>query len=137
MNIICADNIHVAVIDKHQSIKDSREILDTMASARYNHDCDALIVYRESLDDTFFDLKTGIAGEMLQKFSNYGMKIAIVGEFGQYKSKSLRGFIYECNKGNCVFFKSSVEEALKAFLKLSVLPALCRQPESFKKALHL
>lgn len=101
----------ICVIDKNEKITSVQDALDMMSSAYYNHDCAALIVYKESLDEAFFDLKTGIAGEILQKFSNYRLKLAIVGDFSVYGSKSLRDFIYECNKGNSVYFVSSVDEA--------------------------
>ena len=45
-----------------------------------------------------------MAGEILQKFSNYRMKLAIIGEFEKYKSKSLKAFITESNRGNLIFF---------------------------------
>jgi hypothetical protein len=85
-------------------------------SASYNYGCDRLIVYKESLDEKFFDLKTGFAGEILQKFSNYKMKLAIIGDFSEYvsKSKSFHDFVYESNKGNRVFFKETPEEGMMA-----------------------
>jgi len=61
----------------------------------------------------FFDLKTGLAGEILQKFSNYRVKLAIVGDFEEVKSKSLRDFIRESNRGRTVNFVNSVEEAVE------------------------
>ncbi|WP_083996437.1 DUF4180 domain-containing protein [Desulfosporosinus acididurans] len=54
--------------------------------------------------EDFFDLKTKLAGEILQKFVNYHVRIAIVGDFSGYKSKSLKDFIYESNNGKDVFF---------------------------------
>jgi hypothetical protein len=42
------------------------------------------------------------------------MKLAIVGDFKNVKSNSLKSFIYECNKGNQVLFKTTMEEAVKA-----------------------
>ena len=110
MNMICVNDKNVAVLNKDESINDVGDALDMMASARYNHDCDAVVVYKESLPEAFFDLKSKIAGEILQKFSNYRMKIVIVGDFSSYKSKSLRDFIYECNKGSTVFFISRIDE---------------------------
>jgi hypothetical protein len=41
------------------------------------------------------------------------MKVAIVGDFSVYTSKSLRDFIYESNKGKCIFFLNSEEQALE------------------------
>ncbi len=42
------------------------------------------------------------------------MKLAIVGDFSDLSSKSLRDFIYESNKQGRVNFAASVEDALKA-----------------------
>ncbi len=107
----------VAVIDQSVKINDVQTVLDLMADARYAGDCMAMAVYKESFTEDFFDLKTRFAGDVLQKFSNYRFKLAIVGDFGVYSSKALRDFIYECNKGSLVFFKSSLEEALEALTR--------------------
>lgn len=74
---------------------------------------EAVIVHKESIDESFFDLKSGLAGEMLQKVVNYRLRLAIVGDFSIYESKSLKAFIYESNKSNTIVFVSTVEEALK------------------------
>lgn len=36
-----------------------------------------------------------------------------MGDFSIYTSKSLKDFIYECNKGKNIFFTSDVEQAIK------------------------
>lgn len=41
------------------------------------------------------------------------MKLAIVGDFSGYTSKSLRDFIHESNNGRDIFFASSEEEAVR------------------------
>lgn len=83
-----------------------------IASAQYETDCDKLIVYKSCVVDDFFDLSTGIAGEILQKFINYRKKLAIVGDYSKYTSKALKDFIYESNNGNSIYFVPSIEEAL-------------------------
>lgn len=112
MKVINGKNISAAVIGKDGIINGVQDMLDIMASAQYHHDCSVLVVYKESLGEAFFDLKTGYAGEILQKFSNYNTKIAIIGDFSQYTNKSLHDFIYECNQGGRIFFKSNIDEAL-------------------------
>jgi len=72
-----------------------------------------VIVHKENIDESFFDLKSGLAGEMLQKVVNYRLRLAIVGDFSIYDSKSLKAFIYESNRSNTIVFVSTVEEALK------------------------
>ena len=116
MKITTVNGVPVAVFDKGTIISNSQDALDLMASARYEGGCERMIVRKESLKEDFFDLKTGLAGEVLQKFSNYCFKLAIVGDFSVYTSKSLRDFIYESNKGCLVFFKGSVDEALAALV---------------------
>jgi ABC-type polysaccharide/polyol phosphate transport system ATPase subunit len=41
------------------------------------------------------------------------MKIAIVGDFSVYQSKSLKDFMYESNKGKTMFFVSTEKEAVE------------------------
>jgi len=63
------------------------------------------------INPDFFDLKTGFAGEILQKFSNYKVKLAIIGDFSSFTSKSLRDFILESNKHGHINFVSTIDEA--------------------------
>jgi len=114
MKIVTKNGQNVAIIDASERISSPQAMLDLMASAQYLGSSGSMVVYKDSLGEDFFDLKTGFAGDVLQKFSNYRVRLAIVGDFSVYKSKALRDFIYECNKGNLVFFKSSFEEALNA-----------------------
>lgn len=71
-----------------------------------------MILHEQNIAPEFFDLKTGIAGEILQKFATYRVRLSIVGDFARYDSKSLRDFIFESNKGRQISFVPSVEEAV-------------------------
>ena len=79
----------------------------------YYQDVDKIIIREKNITSDFFDLKTGLAGEILQKFSNYRVQLAIIGDFSKYNSKSLEDFIYESNKGRQINFLTSKTEALK------------------------
>lgn len=116
MNIKTIRNQNIAIIDTGTKITNTQDALDLLASANYHADCIGVVIYKESLEESFFDLKTGLAGEILQKFTNYKMKLAIVGDYSSYSSKSLKDFIYECNKGKFVYFKSDVDSALSALV---------------------
>ncbi|PWW08636.1 uncharacterized protein DUF4180 [Paenibacillus cellulosilyticus] len=108
-------NSTVAIIRSDEVvIKEVQDALDLMATVRYEADCDKLLLHKSGLAEDFFELKTKLAGEILQKYVNYGFKLAIVGDFSVYDSKSLRDFIYECNHGKQFFFMSSEQEALEA-----------------------
>jgi hypothetical protein len=94
-------------------IKDTDSALDLMADVRYQTGCDKIILDKNSITEDFFKLSTGLAGEILQKFVNYRVRLAIVGDFSGYTSKPLKDFIYESNKGQHVNFVSTEEEAIK------------------------
>ena len=107
------ENSKVAVIESSDIlINEPQDALDLMATIMHMYDCNKIVISESSITKSFFDLKTGIAGEILQKFSNYQTKLAIVGDFSNYNSKSLRDFIFESNKGSQVFFLSDEEEAI-------------------------
>jgi len=73
----------------------------------YYQGFDKIVIHEKNITPDFFDLKTGIAGEILQKFSTYRMQLVITGEFSKYPGQSLKDFIYESNKGKQVNFLTS------------------------------
>ena len=107
------DNINVVKIeDEKILIFDEQSALDVFMSLAYETGENKFIISKDNLIEDFFDLRTKIAGEILQKIINYKMKLAIIGDFSKYKSKSLRDFIYECNSGRDIFFVKNEFEAL-------------------------
>ncbi|MBT1704416.1 DUF4180 domain-containing protein [Chryseosolibacter indicus] len=101
----------VEIADKTLVIRDAQQFLDVV----FNLPSDTIVLYKENFDEGFFNLRTGIAGEILQKAATYRRRLAIVGDFTIYESKSLRDFIYESNKGNSIVFVNTPEEALRRF----------------------
>lgn len=94
-------------------INNAEDGLDLLGNLYYQ-EADGVIIYAKNITPEFFDLKNGIAGEILQKFSNYRMRLAIVGDFSTYTGKSINDFIYESNKGRQINFVNSLPEALQA-----------------------
>ena len=115
MRTIKFDTITVGVVDEETRITSVRDMLDMMATFSYFEDAEslAMVIGEHSLGEKFFDLKSGFAGEILQKFSNYNVKLAIVGDFDNVGSKSLRDFIRECNRGRQVFFVGDEKAEIK------------------------
>lgn len=91
------------------SVEDGLSLLGDL----YYQGFDKIILHEENIVPEFFDLKTKLAGEVLQKFVQYRMSLAVVGDFSKYTSKSLRDFIYECNQGRQVNFVQELSSALK------------------------
>ncbi len=109
----------VAIVDEDGIVlSETQDALDLIATASHTLDCYKLIIFKENICREFFDLKTQIAGEILQKFTNYSAKLAIVGDFANVESKALREFIYECNNGSQIFFLQTKEEALEKLHRL-------------------
>ena len=103
------------LLDESVIIHCVQDLLDIIS----DYSIKSIIIQKNNIDSDFFDLKTGFAGEILQKTSNYHIRIGIVGDFTSVTSKSLRDFIYECNQTRQIVFKVSVEDVLKVFLKQS------------------
>ena len=105
------DGIKIAEITSDEIVVNStQDALDIMADADYNH-ARRIIIHEKNICSDFFKLASGLAGEILQKFVNYRVKLAIVGSFEKYGSKNFKSFLYECNKGNQFFFAVDIEEA--------------------------
>jgi hypothetical protein len=119
VNTIKENNIEIAVVSSCEIlITDVQSALDFMATIRYDNGCDRIIINKSAICEDFFHLSTKLAGEILQKFINYRVKIAIVGDFSAYTSKSLKDFIYESNNGKDIFFLSDEKKAVE---KLSLV----------------
>ncbi len=107
-NIICAvlesDNV---------VITDAQSALDLLMSAKYDVGTKNIVIDKKLVTEDFFILSRGLAGEILQKYVNYGGRIAVCGDYSQYTSKPLRDFIYESNKGKDVFFVATENEAVE------------------------
>ena len=92
-------------------IKDAQDGLDLLGNLYYQG-IDRIIISEKNIGSGFFDLSTGIAGEILQKFSNYRVKLAIIGDFDKYSGKSLHSFITESNRYGQINFVNTISEAL-------------------------
>ncbi len=116
INKISENGIDIAVLSSDDLlITDVQSALDLIATVNYEVDCNRIILDKSLICEEFFDLKTRLAGEILQKFINYQFKIAIVGDFSVYTSKSLADFIYECNQGKDIFFFADEKQAIEKF----------------------
>jgi hypothetical protein len=85
--------------------------VDVIGQAR-SQSADLVILPISRLDPAFFQLRTGLAGEILQKFVIYQVRVVILGDYSELAagSTALRDFIRESNRGNAVWFLASVDE---------------------------
>jgi hypothetical protein len=104
------------IISDHVVVQNTQDALNIMADSGYQG-ASRIIMHEKNINPDFFDLKTRLAGDILQKFSNYRARLAIVGDFSKYSSKSLKDFIFESNKQGQINFVSTVEEAKERLSK--------------------
>ena len=117
INLISVNDYYIAeIVSDIIEINTAQDALDILANCAYQ-DARRIVMYQENITDSFFDLKTTLAGDILQKFSNYNVKLAVVGDFSKYSSNSLRDFIYESNKAGRISFVATRDEAIDALSK--------------------
>ena len=115
--IIRKNNIVDYVINSDELlIKDAQSALDFIMTVKYETGCTNIAINKEAVINDFFILSTCLAGEILQKFINYGIRLAIYGDFSKYTSKPLKDFMYESNKGKDIYFQPNASLAVEKLL---------------------
>ncbi|MCI8336843.1 MAG: DUF4180 domain-containing protein [Peptococcaceae bacterium] len=104
----------IAVVsDDKKIITDTQSALDLVMTVKYETGANKIVISKKLITEDFFILSTGLAGEILQKFINYQVKVAIWGDYSHYTSKPLQDFIYESNQGKDFFFVATETEAIE------------------------
>jgi hypothetical protein len=92
------------------SISTGKDAVDLISSAS-EHRAALIAIPVERLGDDFFELRTGVAGEIAQKFVIYQVRVAIIGGISNRTavSKSLAAFVLESNRGEDLWFVELLE----------------------------
>lgn len=111
------NGIDIAVVSGDEMvIVDTQSALDLAMTVKYETGAERIVIDKSVMCGDFFILSTGMAGEILQKFMNYHVKVAVYGDYSHYTSKPLKDFIYESNQGKDFFFVSTKEEAVQRLM---------------------
>jgi hypothetical protein len=91
-------------------IAGGQDALDLIGAALIEAEIVAIPATR--LDARFFSLGTGVAGEIMQKFVNYRLRVAILGDISAHvaASTALRDLVRESNRGSHVWFVADLAE---------------------------
>jgi hypothetical protein len=70
-----------------------------------------LAIAVDCLDPAFFELRTGVAGEIVQKLVNYRLRLAVVGGLPEaaVASRAFAAFVREGNRGDGPWFVATLE----------------------------
>jgi hypothetical protein len=92
-------------------LRNNRDLNDLISTA-WEHRVKMVVIPVARLGDDFFRLRTGIAGEVVQKIVQYHLRLAIVGDISRYvdESTALRDFVRESNRGDQIWFVANREE---------------------------
>ncbi|MBF6595390.1 MAG: DUF4180 domain-containing protein [Thermaceae bacterium] len=99
--IILASEVGIAI----RSFSDIPDLLGA------SMDADGLILTEQDLSPEFFDLGTGLAGEVFQKFTNYKIPVALVIPHANVYGQHFSELAYEHKTHPLIHFVSSVTEA--------------------------
>jgi Domain of unknown function (DUF4180) len=93
---------------KLQTYNDAVELI----GKTFENHATLIVIPVECLNDEFFQLKTRIAGELIQKFVQYRRRLVIVGDISGFlaESSALRAFVNESNRGKEVWFLETLED---------------------------
>jgi len=108
---------HVLICDpKGDTIESRQDALDVIG-AGFGLGATLIAIPVVRLGPAFFELRSGLAGEIAQVAVNYSQKLAVVGDISEHvaRSNALRDWVIECNRGNDLYFVASIDE-LKARL---------------------
>ena len=101
--------ISTLLFEEGESLKTPREFFEAIMEAPTS----IVALPQAHMCEDFFNLRTGLAGEVLQKVSTYRRRLIIQGDFKTVESNSLRDFIYESNRTGHVVFVDTLEMGLK------------------------
>ena len=77
--IITENGITVAVMNNTEKIASPQDALDLAVTVKYETGAERIALPKKLLPEEFFILSSGLAGEILQKYINYGIKMAVWG----------------------------------------------------------
>jgi PadR family transcriptional regulator, regulatory protein AphA len=110
------NNKYIELISADTPLSTEKDALD-LVSLCLEHETSLLMIHNEALSEDFYKLKTKVAGNMLQKFINYGIRAAAIIPHEILQKGRFKEMALETNKGNHFRMYGSKEEAEKWLLK--------------------
>jgi hypothetical protein len=93
------------------ALRDDADLLDVIGEASA-HQAELVLLPVERLPAEFFPLRSGVAGSLVQKFVNYRLRLAILGDVSVHVAgnDAVRDFVHEANRGRQLWFVATEDE---------------------------
>jgi Domain of unknown function (DUF4180) len=115
------DGVRVLVADADGTpIAGGQDVLELIGTVYYD-DVSWVVLPAERLTDDFFSLSTGVAGDIVQKFVNYRLGFAVLGDVTRFTADrtSLADLVRESNRGRHTWFVADLDEFRTKLSELS------------------
>ena len=109
------ENIPVMILAADGLVLTSeRDALDIIGETLSNR-VQWVIIPVERLSAEFFQLSTGLAGQIMQKFVQYRRGLVICGDISPYvaQSNTLKALVYESNRGPHIWFMPTEQQFIE------------------------
>jgi hypothetical protein len=102
-------------------LRDDRDAVDLIGEA-LGRGVELVLLPVPRLADEFFTLSTGIAGAIIQKFVNYRLRLAVIGDISAHlaRSAALRDLVRETNRGRQLWLLPTREELEQRLARTAV-----------------
>ena len=110
-NIITKENGRYLDCTPFTGVLSSEKDAIELVSACFSNDTGSLLLHERSVSPDFFNLRSGLAGAVLNKFQIYNIKIALIIEDMELLEGRFGELVMESNKGNEFRVYDSVQAA--------------------------
>ena len=97
--------------DEQSLIASTTKIMTALVVCEQCNVLDRMAIPKEAVDESFFDLSSQLAGEVVRKFANYQLRCAVWGDFSGCDEDFLQ-FMQRQNDGWTFFFTKTEAEAV-------------------------
>lgn len=104
--------IRIVELDAAGFLLDSEAAALDVMGETYGTGADMVAIPVSRLAPEFLDLRSGMLGAVIQKFTNYQLRIAFLGDISEAiaASNALRDFVRETRRGSAIVFASDRAE---------------------------
>lgn len=97
------EGVTVAELKPEVSLGSIRDAKDAVANAAWL-DATHLLLTATQLPEGFFDLRTGVAGEVMQTAATFRLQLLVTGDLSHVTSQAFQAFRLESNRNGGTFF---------------------------------